>query len=1272
MNIDNTNDLSEMYRRFVEHIADNYPSIHEKIMRRDWQWKHGYRPAKSTLEAVVRDNHGVEVEGPKGGPLHLNRMTPADAAQNQLGGVPLTGVFEEERVGVSAVIVIEVDGEERFVPVTLFVPAFDDGLFDGPFTPSDKTLLAAEAFGSVVAQIADESDTINKVITDGGADYCMKCRDKPSPPSSTVDEPLCADCRAEMDTAERTSPSPDVPLWGGVNIYETTTAFPESHTERDRWMGHSDKMPFAPWGERDHPTADPDDDARWKWGIEDNHRSFEKADMGTVDKRVDGLAYIQEKESDFVYVDGDDVRDPETRDIHPAFLAILNHLGETYADVSTSGAGVHAVYKGELPRDEVQVKWELDDDPWGSNDEIPEVEIYSTKRVLVMTGDKIAGSDDTANPWDDGVLPAMLDAAGYGEHERTKDDHPVPPERRNDYAFDDYDPDTTDADEQASDMRDIFHALDRLDPKQVAEDTIVHRWNSGASTSDSMEAFYPSWDKNCNGTANVVGDRGWHDAGGGGGGGPAVMAAIDIGEMRPRNARPRDLTGAEWAKAVDHLRELGYPIPEWPGSVDTNPVSQHDGPLVDRVLLPPSGKVGSFIGWGVNDKRSGELSQQEVYDRTQQTIERAMEKDSATLVHGIMGCGKTYSAFAAAVQRDEPILYAAMRSDLYEQGEEYARENEVAEGDQYTLPSINRDCPTACGEEGEGWVDRVHALQGLGVQPKAMHALLDMPCDNGGECPYRAKMKFEPDDCDVLIGHYTHAHLPQFAKGRHVIVDENPADAYFETIEGNELVQAVNTFLGFEKSPDIEDFHDLLNAREDPERVQAGEDWFEMWAAQEEWKPDQRNAVDHEMSNYHALTPHAVYGILTGEQVGDDSPRYRTVIDGRNPIVFRDADEDDGYEVTVNTPPSEALSYARSVVGLDGTPMLLDPDSDDAGPLGRVPEWDLALNQRFSISRVLSDDERGRFLTETQDINLIQTTEHIKPYSSGKHRNRDKDFALIEGAAREYDHQPTVFTTKAVREEYEQHEDDIEGGVRDWNHFGNLRGSDKYAEHRLGIILGSPHYGDEWLADRAALLGRSVSPEGKGEDRGYGNAVGNALLETMREATVAQAALRFGRDGNGARVLLHTAAIPDWLPVQHEGAVINTWNDAQRKAINRLQDGFNGDAEELAEHLPVGVRQTRNILCGLRDCGIADYRRDPEDGRRYEWTADEVGDVAVYGETSLPEAPLEDGEEDRRGSLREVSVTARLATSHTVYDRPRDSEPASNDDAAPDAQAEAD
>ncbi|WP_066417047.1 hypothetical protein [Halorubrum aethiopicum] len=340
--------------------------------------------------------------------------------------------------------------------------------------------------------------------------------------------------------------------WQDAEFSEgATDEYPPELLEREQWMGHREKLPFAPWADRDHPEADPEDDARFKWGLEENYVDGETVAIAEDDPRLDGRVFLQQHDDPYAFVDGDDVRDPETGEVHPEFVRILEALGITYADVSTSGGGVHAYYRGDLPRGLPEAKFTIDDEPWGSHDDVPAVEIYANKHVCVATGDHVTGTPLGVAEWDTDGLEDVLDEYGELPEETTADD-------REEYDLDGYEPTATGSDETTDDIRDIFRALDRLDPKRVGERTIVREWTQ------DRRSFLPTWGSaDDGGTANYIDDRIWHDTGHDGGyGGPAVMAAIDAGLINHAGAEPSDVSGETFFEAIDHLRDLGFSIPK--------------------------------------------------------------------------------------------------------------------------------------------------------------------------------------------------------------------------------------------------------------------------------------------------------------------------------------------------------------------------------------------------------------------------------------------------------------------------------------------------------------------------------------------------------------------------------------------------------------------------------------------------------------------------------------------------------------------------------------
>ena len=112
------------------------------------------------------------------------------------------------------------------------------------------------------------------------------------------------------------------------------------------------------------------------------------------------------------------------------------------------------------------------------------------------------------------------------------------------------------------DMEDVFEAVAELDARDVAERTIARDWTD---TSGDVWAFAPTWaSADYTGTAVVCGPDAYRDTGKRGGrGGAVVMAAIDLRLISDSGASPGDVTGRDYMRAVDHLRDLGFDIPEY-------------------------------------------------------------------------------------------------------------------------------------------------------------------------------------------------------------------------------------------------------------------------------------------------------------------------------------------------------------------------------------------------------------------------------------------------------------------------------------------------------------------------------------------------------------------------------------------------------------------------------------------------------------------------------------------------------------------------------------
>ncbi|NHX37988.1 MULTISPECIES: hypothetical protein [Halolamina] len=1015
--------------------------------------------------------------------------------------------------------------------------------------------------------------------------------------SSTPDMDTDAEDTGAWAEADFANPEPDT--------------YPPALLEREKWMGRlaGEKLPFAPWGDADHPDGEDGKDARYKWGISDHYTDGETVALAEEDHRLGGRVFIQTESDPFAFVDGDDVRDPDTGEVHPAFVALLEQLGRTYADVSTSGSGVHAYYQGELPlAGHGQAVFDIDTEPWGANDSVPTVEIYANKHVCVTTGEHVPGTGLDVVEWDADALRSVLEANGYTDKEPiTHDTDRDRPE------LEEYDPVAVDAEEKADDVRDVLAGVERLTPRDLplrtrktgTDSTGWSTWDPSYRSSESGESLHSPPD-----------DPVFHDHKEGESFGLLGLFAAEEGIL----SNPWDrLEGAEWWEAVDAARDAGAPIPEF----DTRADADH------TAVLPPSVRdlTTAASGWdwrhAAEQDAAGTLSVDDVRERTVGALTDAYTSGDRVLVEALPTMGKSYGSIKAAADTGEEITVLTGRGhkEQYGQLKEWCEEHGLT---YKVLPSFTRDCSTANGEHGEEWADTVTTWYHQGASPKAIHKFAEdvlgrpLPCQehDGQRCPYAAKWDFDPDTdgsadagedvpVDVLIGHYAHAHKQKVTTGRTVVFDEFPGGAY-QTVLGPELQGAVSYWLDTVDALPFDSYTDLVENRSDEERRADALLWFDEHGVE----PDETHVFDDRSA--HADAPLAVFSLLAGDDLGNG---------------FETADLGDGVRATfdrsrgsvsVLQPP--ALEYASGVVALDGTPTK------------RM--WELSLGERLNHREILHGGERAEYVRDALNLNLVRTTEYIKPYNSADHVNTEQDAALLEAITEEHGERPAVITTTTAEEEYAAEE--VLDHVADTKHYGNVLGSNEFDDTRLGAVIGSNHYGDDYIKKWGAYAGESVERnDEKGAGLSYGG-FGDAVLQHMREHDTLQAAMRFGRDGNGAVVYVHTNTLPEWVPVAGEGRVLKTWSDGMKDVLAALEDLGEATTEAVREHPAVSLsrQQVFAHLEELRDRGVLDREQDAEDGRRVVWVDDGLHRVSDHGEAELDPVELEELDD---GEVRQLS-----------------------------------
>ena len=139
---------------------------------------------------------------------------------------------------------------------------------------------------------------------------------------------------------------------------------------------------------------------------------------------------------------------------------------------------------------------------------------------------------------------------------------------------------------------------------------------------------------------------------------------------------------------------------------------------------------------------------------TVDTIIEAIASEKPTIVNAPPGSGKTHSVSRLAKVLDFPVTYLTERRKLYRDMEQLCDDMGVS---SYVLPSPHEDCPTfdqdnSNCQRGE---QEARTLYQNGLQGKTIHDVLNLECDEGWSCPYIDRLDFDPENFDVLIGHYT-------------------------------------------------------------------------------------------------------------------------------------------------------------------------------------------------------------------------------------------------------------------------------------------------------------------------------------------------------------------------------------------------------------------------------------------------------------------------------------------------------------------------------------
>jgi hypothetical protein len=292
--------------------------------------------------------------------------------------------------------------------------------------------------------------------------------------------------------------------------------------------------------------------------------------------------------------------------------------------------------------------------------------------------------------------------------------------------------------------------------------------------------------------------------------------------------------------------------------------------------------------------------------------------------------------------------------------------------------------------------------------------------------------------------------------------------------------------------------------------------------------------------------------------------------------------------------------------------------------------WELALGERLNHRPVLSGPERREYLTDALNLNVVRTTDAVKPYNNPDHVSPAQDGALLEAIHEQHGQRPAVITSRTALDEYE--DADVLEHVDETAYYGNVLGSNEFAETRLGAVVGSTHYGDGYIKKWSAYAGEVAE---RGDEKGTGlsyGAFGDRVLTHMREHETLQAVMRFGRDGKGAAVYVHTDTLPDWVPLAGEGRVVTTWSEGMKQVVTAAAKMGSWKTTDIVTHpdVSIGERQIRDHLHTLADRGFVDVAVE---GRGYVWRDTGLHRVGEHGDVELTPVDLASLDEEEVAEL---------------------------------------
>ncbi len=544
-----------------------------------------------------------------------------------------------------------------------------------------------------------------------------------------------------------------------------------------------------------------------------------------------------------------------------------------------------------------------------------------------------------------------------------------------------------------------------------------------------------------------------------------------------------------------------------PPAGDENPVDSPNPTVIteatDTSSEADSDNQHSLTDCGFDSHSS--LTLQQVRERTRGAIRYCIQNSADGVINAPPSAGKSHGAVKVIADVGVKACYFTARRDLYEQIEEWCE----AEGLRVKiLPSMPEDCRNY--ERGSV----AYNFYNRGMRPSRIHnetGACSVDCLYMQQLPTLTEAELAKhvplDQYDVLIGHPNHAFVEPYTRNRTVFFDDISKMAFIEEFGVSKAL--LNGLLADDEFS-ISSVAEIYAAQDNDIRC---------FVAVAELESLDFNPWQDRQRTTHADALKIVHTLLQAEQLGNGYARYhckRTSHEGGSEYI---GVTDGNQSVYLLKRPPLAGS-ADSVITLNAYPILHQGE----------PTW---LNWRLGVDArlvsPLTGAERTDYISEVLNISVVQTSEFIKPYSSGKYVSADKDAKLIRYISNKHDTDLPVITANKAIGQF----DSRNLPVDEFLNFASVESSNVFGDRRVGLVLGSP----EWQLHHnvkliAAFMDNRVEWNGeRGVDKSFGE-VGDPIMRAFREYMVGQAILRFGRKSQGATVYVHTSAIPDDIPVK--------------------------------------------------------------------------------------------------------------------------------------------